>query len=188
MCSSELPRCFDWCGLCRNSRPTWLLGVCIDVRGYWISMMYRWYQSISMLSIYINDINHMNDSVLCDTHTHTHTHKTHNIADQCPGPVGIVQQGEEMVQSEGLLGIFIFFATCWATPLSFCPWSKNDTTSGMFFTFLYVFTFGCIYHHLSFVNSSFGLLLLLSLGEVTINLNLVSTLVEYQFPENPRRW
>ena len=26
------------------------------------------------------------------------------------GPVGIVQQGEEMVQSEGLLGIFLFFA------------------------------------------------------------------------------
>lgn len=27
------------------------------------------------------------------------------------GPVGIVQQGEELVQSEGLLGIFIFFVT-----------------------------------------------------------------------------
>lgn len=54
---------------------------------------------------------------------------------QCAGPVGIVQQGEEMVQSEGLLGIFIFFATCCAT-------------SAMFFTSLYFLKFGC--NHSSF--------------------------------------
>ena len=123
------------------------------------------------------------------------------------GPVGIVQQGEELVQSEGLLGIFIFFVTCtapkkasvklgwncWHKKLqkimfneiftkvpSHCDctvwvWSSVSVSDGRFLAqkipwFPMIF---CKMEWCSSFATSLGLRI-----KVTINLNLVASLVE----------
>lgn len=148
------------------------LGVALtDVRGYWISMMYQWYQSTCQW-YYIHLYQWCQSYQWLGVLWHTHTQNSQY----------------DWQYNKGFANVQVLWESCnrakrWFSPRGF--WESSFSLrlvvqqARCSLHLRISWSLDAIIHH--FV-TSFGPWLSL---EVTINLNLVSTLVD-EFPENPR--